>query len=51
LDDAKTTTELNYGGLVAGPIFARIAQQAAQYLDLRPEEEARKAIAVNASHH
>src|SRR5438067_817558 len=40
LDDAKTPNpELNYGGLVAGPIFARIAEKAARYLDLQPHEE------------
>jgi cell division protein FtsI (penicillin-binding protein 3)/stage V sporulation protein D (sporulation-specific penicillin-binding protein) len=40
LDDAQTTKpELNYGGLVAGPIFARIAEKAARYLDLQPHEE------------
>ncbi|MEP7016187.1 MAG: penicillin-binding protein 2 [Verrucomicrobiota bacterium] len=57
LDDAHTSTpELNYGGLVAGPIFARIAEKAARYLDLQPHEEVRKAIPVgrvastNASH-
>ena len=46
LDDAQTTPELNYGGLVAGPIFARIAEKAARYLDLEPHEEARKALRV-----
>jgi cell division protein FtsI (penicillin-binding protein 3) len=55
LDDAQTTPEMNYGGIVAGPIFARIAEKAAQYLDLHPEE-IRKAVPVqrvaltNASH-
>ena len=45
LDDAHTTKpELNYGGLVAGPIFARLAEKAARYLDLEPHEEIRKAI-------
>jgi cell division protein FtsI/penicillin-binding protein 2 len=40
LDDAKTSNpELNYGGLVAGPIFARVAEKAARYLDLQPQEE------------
>ena len=38
------TPELNYGGLVAGPIFARIAEKAARYLDLEPHEDVRKAI-------
>ena len=39
LDDAKTGSELNYGGTVAAPIFARIAEKAARYLDLEPHEE------------
>jgi cell division protein FtsI (penicillin-binding protein 3)/stage V sporulation protein D (sporulation-specific penicillin-binding protein) len=39
LDDAHTSNpELNYGGLVAGPIFSRIAEKAARYLDLEPQE-------------
>src|SRR6184192_4328610 len=47
LDDAHTNKpELNYGGLVAGPIFSRIAEQAARYLDLQPREEIRKALPV-----
>jgi cell division protein FtsI/penicillin-binding protein 2 len=57
LDDAKTTKpELNYGGLVAGPIFAHIAEKAARYLDLQPHEEIAKPSAAgrvastNASH-
>jgi cell division protein FtsI (penicillin-binding protein 3)/stage V sporulation protein D (sporulation-specific penicillin-binding protein) len=58
LDDAKTTKpELNYGGFIAGPIFSRIAEKAAQYLDLERHEEIRKALPVervaltNASRH
>jgi cell division protein FtsI (penicillin-binding protein 3) len=57
LDDAKTSKpELNYGGLVAGPIFSRIAEKAARYLDLQPHEELAKPSAsgrvalTNASH-
>jgi cell division protein FtsI (penicillin-binding protein 3) len=46
LDDAQTKPEQNYGGLVAGPIFSRIAEKAARYLDLEPHEEIRKAIPV-----
>lgn len=43
LDDAKTSNpELNYGGLVAGPIFARVAEKAARYLDLQPQEDPAK---------
>src|SRR5947207_3062467 len=58
VDDAhQAPPELNYGGLVAGPIFARIAEKAARYLDLQPEEEIRRALPVervaltNTSHH
>jgi cell division protein FtsI (penicillin-binding protein 3)/stage V sporulation protein D (sporulation-specific penicillin-binding protein) len=57
LDDAHTKNpELNYGGLVAGPIFARIAEKAARYLDLEPHEDVGKMSAAervaltNASH-
>jgi hypothetical protein len=46
LDDAQTTPEKNYGGLVAGPIFASIAEKAARYLDLEPQEGIRKALPV-----
>ncbi|MEP6603527.1 MAG: penicillin-binding protein 2 [Spartobacteria bacterium] len=47
LDDAKTDKpEQNYGGLVAGPIFSRIAEKAARYLDLQPQEEIRRALPV-----
>ena len=42
LDDAKTGSELNYGGTVAAPIFSRIAEKAARYLDLEPHEELSK---------
>src|SRR5438128_5132794 len=45
LDDAHTNKpELNYGGLVAGPIFSRLAEKAARYLDLQPHEGIRNAI-------
>src|SRR3954451_12855056 len=40
LDDAKTKTpEQNYGGLVAGPTFSRLAEKAARYLDLAPQPD------------
>ena len=39
LDDAKTTAEQNYGGLVAAPIFSRIAEKAARYLNLEPKSD------------
>lgn len=44
LDDAKTKAELNYGGTVAAPIFSRIAEKAARYLDLEPHEESDKPL-------
>src|SRR5213075_1132439 len=56
LDDSKTANpELNYGGLVAGPIFSRIAEKAARYLDLQPHEDigktsAGRVAATNAPH-
>src|SRR5437660_9712929 len=44
LDDAQTSTpELNYGGLIAGPIFSRVAVKAGRYLGLCPHEEIRQA--------
>src|SRR6266480_1023124 len=47
LDDAHTSKpELNYGGLVAGPIFSHVAEKAARYLDLEPHEEIRKALPI-----
>ena len=39
LDDAQVKPDLNYGGTVAGPIFARIGQRVARYLNLEPEPE------------
>ena len=39
LDDAVAKTEENYGGQIAGPVFARIAEKAARYLNLQPEVE------------
>ena len=40
LDDAHTKDpNLNYGGTVAGPIFSRVAEKAARYLDLEPHED------------
>jgi cell division protein FtsI (penicillin-binding protein 3) len=46
LDDAQTTPEENFGGKVAGPIFSRIAEKAARYLDLQPHEEILRALPV-----
>ncbi|MGA8659026.1 MAG: penicillin-binding protein 2 [Chthoniobacterales bacterium] len=39
LDDPVTKAGEAYGGLVAGPIFSRIAEKAARYLDLSPTED------------
>lgn len=43
LDDAKVASNLNYGGLVAAPIFSRIGERAARYLDLVPSLRAEPA--------
>ncbi len=40
IDEAQVKHEANYGGLVAAPIFSRIAEKAARYLNLQPTEEA-----------
>ena len=39
LDDPTMKEGAAFGGTVAGPVFARIAEKAARYLDLRPTEE------------
>ncbi len=39
LDEAQTKSDLNYGGLVAAPIFSRIGEKAARYLNLTPTPE------------
>ena len=41
LDEAQTKHEANFGGLVAAPIFSRIAEKAARYLSLEPTVEVR----------
>ena len=38
LDDPTMKEGAAFGGLVAGPVFSRIAEKAARYLDLRPTE-------------
>ena len=37
VDDAKRSSEQNYGGLVAAPVFSKIGEEAARYLDLPTE--------------
>jgi cell division protein FtsI/penicillin-binding protein 2 len=39
VDDATTLTVRNYGGLVAAPIFSRVAERVARYLDIPPTAE------------
>lgn len=39
LDDAVASTEQNYGGTIAAPVFAKIGEKAARYLNLQPEPE------------
>jgi cell division protein FtsI/penicillin-binding protein 2 len=46
IDDAKVNGISNYGGTVAAPVFARVAAQAASYLDLERYLEPRKAEPV-----
>lgn len=36
VDDAKIPSNLNYGGIVAAPVFSRICEKAARHLDLTP---------------
>ncbi len=36
VDDASSLKTRNYGGLVAAPIFSRVAERTARYLDLQP---------------
>lgn len=46
IDDAKVASNLNYGGLVAAPIFSRVAEKAARYLDLIPSPKAEPVLPV-----
>lgn len=43
VDDAKVSSGLNYGGLVAAPIFSRIGERTARQLDLVPSLRAEPA--------
>ena len=36
IDDAKVASNLNYGGLVAAPIFSRVGERVARHMDLVP---------------
>lgn len=46
VDDAKISSGLNYGGLVAAPVFSRVAEKAARYLDLTPAPKAEAILPV-----
>jgi cell division protein FtsI (penicillin-binding protein 3) len=46
VNDAKIASNLNYGGLVAAPIFSRVAEKAARYLDLTPAPKAEPILPV-----
>ncbi|HYY27573.1 MAG TPA: penicillin-binding protein 2 [Chthoniobacterales bacterium] len=48
LDDPKVKDGIAYGGTVAGPVFSKIAQQTARYLDLQPTEEIPSPAGANA---
>jgi cell division protein FtsI/penicillin-binding protein 2 len=38
IDDAQVPSAQNYGGLISAPVFQRIAEKAARYLNLQPTE-------------
>jgi len=39
VDEAQVSHDKNYGGMVAAPVFSRIAEKAARYLGLKPTVE------------
>ena len=39
LDDAQTAPDQDYGGMVAGPVFSRIGEKVARYMNLVPQPE------------
>lgn len=49
VDDAPIGSSANYGGLVAAPVFSKIASRAVRYLDLQPESAVVMAQSGNAS--
>jgi cell division protein FtsI (penicillin-binding protein 3)/stage V sporulation protein D (sporulation-specific penicillin-binding protein) len=42
IDDAVAPSNLNYGGLIAAPVFSRIGQRAARHLNMTPSPELMK---------
>jgi len=49
VDDAPIGSSANYGGLIAAPVFSKIASRAVRYLDLPPESAVVMAQSGNAS--
>jgi hypothetical protein len=49
VDDAPIGSSANYGGLVAAPVFSKIASRAVRYLDIPQESAAVMAQSANAS--
>lgn len=49
IDDATAFTGTNYGGTLAAPVFSRIAERAARYLDLVPPPTAAQPIALSSA--
>jgi cell division protein FtsI (penicillin-binding protein 3)/stage V sporulation protein D (sporulation-specific penicillin-binding protein) len=47
IDDARNLKVRNYGGLVAAPIFSRVAERAARYLDIVPPPPAAEPIVAS----
>jgi cell division protein FtsI (penicillin-binding protein 3)/stage V sporulation protein D (sporulation-specific penicillin-binding protein) len=39
LDDAQTKPDQDFGGLVAAPVFSRIGEKAARYMNLEPQPD------------
>jgi cell division protein FtsI (penicillin-binding protein 3)/stage V sporulation protein D (sporulation-specific penicillin-binding protein) len=48
LDDAQTKPDQDYGGMVAGPVFSRIGEKVARYMNLEPAAEDATATMVQA---
>jgi len=46
IDNAKIASSINYGGTVAAPIFSRIGEKAARYLNLIPAQRAEPVRAI-----
>lgn len=46
IDDAKVGGGMNYGGVLAAPVFARIAEKAARYMNLVPTLKAEAVLPV-----